>query len=86
MTTVRLTAESGLAAYDSAHAVLARNPVAVFAVSVRAVAWRGSIGLPAWTGGTTIAGLEQLEKHSLRNALVQAVRKATERSKELAGG
>jgi pyrroline-5-carboxylate reductase len=37
-------------------------------------------------GGTTIAGLEQLEKHSLRNALVQAVRKATERSKELAGG
>lgn len=47
VTTVRLTAESGLAAYDSAHAVLARNPVAVFAVSVRAVAWRGSIGLPA---------------------------------------
>jgi pyrroline-5-carboxylate reductase len=36
-------------------------------------------------GGTTIAGLEQLEKHGLRNALVQAVRKATERSKELAG-
>jgi pyrroline-5-carboxylate reductase len=37
-------------------------------------------------GGTTIAGLEQLEKQGLRNALVQAVRKATERSKELAGG
>ena len=37
-------------------------------------------------GGTTIAGLEQLEKHGLRSALVQAVRKATERSKELAGG
>ena len=37
-------------------------------------------------GGTTIAGLEQLEKHGVRNALVQAVRKATERSKELAGG
>jgi pyrroline-5-carboxylate reductase len=36
-------------------------------------------------GGTTIAGLEQLEKQGLRNALVQAVRKATERSKELAG-
>lgn len=35
-------------------------------------------------GGTTIAGLEQLEKQGLRNALVQAVRKATERSKELA--
>ena len=34
-------------------------------------------------GGTTIAGLEQLEKHGLRNSLVQAVRKATERSKEL---
>jgi pyrroline-5-carboxylate reductase len=37
-------------------------------------------------GGTTIAGLEQLEKHGLRHALVQAVRKATERSKELAEG
>ena len=37
-------------------------------------------------GGTTIAGLEQLEKQGLRNALVQAVRKATERSKELASG
>ncbi|TLD71964.1 pyrroline-5-carboxylate reductase [Phragmitibacter flavus] len=36
-------------------------------------------------GGTTIAGLEQLEKHGLRNALLQAVRKATERSRELAG-
>ena len=35
-------------------------------------------------GGTTIAGLEQLEKHGLRNALLQAVRRATERSKELA--
>lgn len=35
-------------------------------------------------GGTTIAGLEQLEKHGVRNALVQAVRKATERSRELA--
>jgi pyrroline-5-carboxylate reductase len=34
-------------------------------------------------GGTTIAGLEQLEKLGLRNALVQAVRKATERSREL---
>lgn len=37
-------------------------------------------------GGTTIAGLEQLEKHGLPNALIQAVRKATERSKELAVG
>ena len=35
-------------------------------------------------GGTTIAGLEQLEKQGLRNALVQAVRKAAERSRELA--
>ncbi|HYF34807.1 MAG TPA: pyrroline-5-carboxylate reductase [Prosthecobacter sp.] len=34
-------------------------------------------------GGTTIAGLEQLEAHGLRNALLQAVRKATERSQEL---
>ena len=34
-------------------------------------------------GGTTIAGLEQLEGHGLRNALIQAVRAATERSKQL---
>ena len=34
-------------------------------------------------GGTTIAGLEQLETHGLRNALIQAVRKATERAVEL---
>lgn len=34
-------------------------------------------------GGTTIAGLEQLEAHGLRHALVQAVRAATERSIEL---
>jgi len=35
-------------------------------------------------GGTTIAGLEQLEGFGLRNALIQAVRSATERSEELA--
>ncbi len=34
-------------------------------------------------GGTTIAGLEQLEAHGLRNALIQAVRTATERSLEM---
>lgn len=34
-------------------------------------------------GGTTIAGLEQLEAKSLRSALMKAVRAATERSKEL---
>ena len=47
VTAVRLNAESGVAAYDSARAALARNPLAMFAVAVRAVAWRGSIGLPA---------------------------------------
>lgn len=36
-------------------------------------------------GGTTIAGLEQLEIHGLRKALMQAVRKAAERSRELGG-
>jgi pyrroline-5-carboxylate reductase len=34
-------------------------------------------------GGTTIAALEQLEKHGLRHALIQAVRASTEKSKEL---
>jgi pyrroline-5-carboxylate reductase len=34
-------------------------------------------------GGTTIAALEQLEAHGLRNALIQAVRKAAEKSKDL---
>lgn len=34
-------------------------------------------------GGTTIAGLEQLEAHGFRHAILQAVRSATKRSKEL---
>ena len=34
-------------------------------------------------GGTTIAGLEQLEANGMRNALIKAVRAATARSKEL---
>ena len=34
-------------------------------------------------GGTTIAGLEQLEAYGLRNALIQAVRTATERSVQM---
>lgn len=37
-------------------------------------------------GGTTIAGLEQLELHGLRSALQQAVRASTERSQELGAG
>ena len=36
-------------------------------------------------GGTTIAALEQLEKHGLRNAMIQAVRAAAEKSKALGG-
>jgi pyrroline-5-carboxylate reductase len=36
-------------------------------------------------GGTTIAGLEQLEAHGVRAALYDAVRAATERSKALRG-
>jgi pyrroline-5-carboxylate reductase len=34
-------------------------------------------------GGTTIAGLEKLEQYGLRNAMIQAVRAATEKSKAL---
>jgi pyrroline-5-carboxylate reductase len=44
------------------------------------VALRDEVTSP---GGTTIAGLEQLEGHGLRHALIQAVRKATERSQAL---
>jgi pyrroline-5-carboxylate reductase len=36
-------------------------------------------------GGTTIAGLEALEKGGLRSALITAVRAATERSRQLGG-
>lgn len=34
-------------------------------------------------GGTTIVGLEQLEKHGLRHALIQAVRCATEKAQAM---
>ena len=43
---LRLHAESAPAAFDSARAALARNPIAVFAVSVRPVDSKGSIALP----------------------------------------
>jgi beta-N-acetylhexosaminidase len=43
----RLRVTSGPASYDSAAVIVAREPVAVFAVAVRAVAWKGAIGLPA---------------------------------------
>jgi beta-N-acetylhexosaminidase len=45
VTAARLTAASGAASYDSARAVLERSPYAVFAVAVRALAGRGTIGL-----------------------------------------
>ncbi len=43
---VRLWPQSGPASFDSARAVLRANPRAVFAVAVRAVPWRGRIGMP----------------------------------------
>lgn len=43
----RLRNTSGVASYDSARALVERSPVVIFAVAVRAVAWKGSIGLPA---------------------------------------
>ena len=47
VTVLRLGPESGPATYDSVAAGLATAPSAIFAVAVRAVAWKGSIGLPA---------------------------------------
>jgi beta-N-acetylhexosaminidase len=42
----RLWPMSGPASYDSARAVIARAPVAVFAANVRPVSWKGFIALP----------------------------------------
>ncbi len=47
VTSLRLHAESAPAAFDSARAALARNPMAIFAVSVRPVDSKGSIAIPA---------------------------------------
>jgi beta-N-acetylhexosaminidase len=46
VSTFRLRATSGPASYDSAAAIVAREPAVLFAVAVRAVAWKGAIGLP----------------------------------------
>jgi hypothetical protein len=43
---VRLFPSSGPASLDSARAALRANPFAVFAVAIRAVPWRGGIGMP----------------------------------------
>ncbi len=43
---VRLYPSSGPASLDSARAALRANPFAVFAVAIRAVPWRGGIGMP----------------------------------------
>lgn len=42
----RLWPMSGPASYDSARAVLARAPVALFAANVKPIAWKGNIALP----------------------------------------
>jgi beta-N-acetylhexosaminidase len=42
----RLWPQSGPASIDSARTMLRANPTAVFAVAVRAVPWRGRIGMP----------------------------------------
>lgn len=47
VTTVRLTPASGPATYDSVRTALSASPAAIFAVSIRASAARGTIGMPA---------------------------------------
>jgi beta-N-acetylhexosaminidase len=42
----RLWPMSGVASYDSARAVLAKAPAALFAANVRPISWRGNIVLP----------------------------------------
>jgi len=42
----RIWPASGPASYDSAQALIRKNSATVFAVSVRATAWRGTIGVP----------------------------------------
>ncbi len=46
----RLYASSGAASYDSASRLLERNPYALFAIAVRASAWRGSVAMPTALG------------------------------------
>ncbi len=43
---IRLYPSSGPASLDSARVALRTNPYAVFAVAIRAVPWRGGIGMP----------------------------------------
>ena len=43
---VRLWPSSGAASYDSARAVVRASPFTVFVVAIRAVPWRGGIGMP----------------------------------------
>ena len=43
---MRLYPSSGPASLDSARAALRANPYAVFAIAIRAVPWRGGIGMP----------------------------------------
>jgi beta-N-acetylhexosaminidase len=43
---VRLWPSTGVAGYDSAAAVLARRPVALFVTADKPTAWRGNLGLP----------------------------------------
>jgi beta-N-acetylhexosaminidase len=46
VSSIRLSAASGQPSYDSAAALLRSAPIALFAPSIRVVAWRGAIGLP----------------------------------------
>lgn len=65
VTPFRIYPPSGPASYDSARAVIARNPVVVFATGVRPIAFHGNVALP-----DSLAGLMDVVSQTKPTVLV----------------